>query len=168
MVAGAGFEPATSGLSLRARLRCPKISSGFRFSSIFSTAALRFTRSFRHRRRSFAHLGELRSSSSYLNGKDLYLSRINQKNEPLIVIRFLIWCNPQKIIWLSDSYSRKKVVGKRRVKNRARYERMFFTRECSRAFLRKRRRNRSNEKSHPIWVGLQSRSFLRRGCGSRI
>jgi len=38
LVAGAGFEPTTSGLSLRAALRCPKKSSDFRFSSIFSTA----------------------------------------------------------------------------------------------------------------------------------
>ncbi len=34
------LEPATSGLSLRAALRCPKNRSGFRFSSDFSTAAV--------------------------------------------------------------------------------------------------------------------------------
>ena len=32
MVAGAGFEPTTSGLSLRAALRCPKKSSSLRSS----------------------------------------------------------------------------------------------------------------------------------------
>ena len=39
LVAERGLEPLTSGLSLRATLRFPKKSSGFRFSSIFSTAA---------------------------------------------------------------------------------------------------------------------------------
>ena len=39
MVAGTGFEPATSGLSLRAALRYPKHASRLRFSSRFSTAA---------------------------------------------------------------------------------------------------------------------------------
>ena len=39
LVAEGGLEPPTSGLSLRAALRCLKKSSGLRLSSIFSTAA---------------------------------------------------------------------------------------------------------------------------------
>ena len=52
VVAGEGFEPTTSGLSLRAALRCPKKSSGLRFPRFFrplrcvraKSAQLRFRR----------------------------------------------------------------------------------------------------------------------------
>ena len=61
MVAGEGFEPTTSGLSLRARLRCPKTRSGLRFSSGFSTAVHRRPCSFCHRQRAVSDPNELRS-----------------------------------------------------------------------------------------------------------
>ena len=64
MVAGAGFEPTTSGLSLRAALRCPKSRSGLRRSSGFSTAAECRPPFFRRRRRSGSIPNELRSSVS--------------------------------------------------------------------------------------------------------
>ena len=64
VVAGEGFEPTTSGLSLRAALRCPKKSSGLRFPRFFRPLRYLPAAFFCPRQRRRANPNEPRSSAS--------------------------------------------------------------------------------------------------------